>query len=104
MDIDRVTVGLEAEVRFSAFKQSKTPKMSGKVIHISGDRFVDEKTGQPYYQSRIELTPESKKELGDLQLLPGMPAEVLINTGERTLFEYLAQPATNAFARALIED
>lgn len=104
MDIDRVSVGLEAEVRFSAFKQSKTPKMNGKVIHLSGDRFVDEKTGQPYYQARVELTLESKKELGDLQLLPGMPAEVLINTGERTLFEYLAQPATNAFARAFIED
>lgn len=103
-DIDRVTVGLLAEVRFSAFKQSKTPKMNGKVIQLSADRFVDEQTGQPYYQARVELTPESRKDLGDLQLLPGMPAEVLINTGERTLFEYLAQPATNAFARALIED
>ncbi len=104
MDIDRVTVGLQAEVRFSAFKQSKTPKMDGKVIHLSADRFTDERTGAPYYQARIELTSESRKKLGDLQLLPGMPAEVLINTGERTLFEYLAQPATNAFARAFIED
>lgn len=104
MDIDRVTVGLKAEVRFSAFKQSETPKMDGKVIQLSADRFVDEKTGNAYYQARVELTPESRKKLGDLQLLPGMPAEVLINTGERTLFEYLAQPATNAFARAFIED
>jgi epimerase transport system membrane fusion protein len=104
MDIDRVTVGLKAEVRFSAFKQSKTPKMDGKVIDLSADRFTDEKTGDPYYQARIELTSESREKLGNLQLLPGMPAEVLINTGERTLFEYLAQPATNAFARAFIED
>lgn len=104
MDIDRVTVGLQAEVRFSAFQQSKTPKMDGKVIHLSADRFVDERTGASYYQARVELTPESRKDLGDLQLLPGMPAEVLINTGERTLFQYLAQPATNAFARAFIED
>jgi len=104
MDIDRVTVGLQAEVRFSAFKQSKTPKMTGKVIHLSADHLIDEKTGNAYYQARIELTPESRKDLGDLQLLPGMPAEVLINTGERTLFEYLAQPAANVFARALIED
>ncbi len=104
IDIDRVTVGLEAEVRFSAFKQATTPKMRGKVIHLSADRFTDEKTGMPYYQARIELTPESRKDLGKLQLLPGMPAEVLINTGERTLFEYLAQPATNVFARGLIED
>jgi len=103
-DIDRVTVGLRAEVRFSAFKQATTPKMDGTVIHLSADRFVEEQSGTPYYQARIELTPESRKHLGKLQLLPGMPAEVLINTGERTLFEYLAQPATNAFARALIED
>ena len=104
MDIDRVTVGLQAEVRFSAFKQSQTPKMEGKVINISPDRFVDEKTGNPYYLARVELIPESKKKLGDLQLLPGMPAEVLIKTGERTLFQYLAQPVTNFFARSFIED
>ncbi len=103
MDIDRVAVGLQAEVRFSAFKQSKTPKMDGKVIHLSADRLTDEQ-GNAYYQARVELTPESRKKLGDLQLLPGMPAEVLINTGERTLFEYLAQPATNFFARSFIED
>ncbi|MDI1279389.1 HlyD family type I secretion periplasmic adaptor subunit [Methylobacter sp.] len=104
MDIDRVTVGLQAEVRFSAFKQSKTPKMTGKVIDLSADHLTEEKTGNAYYQARIELTPESRKDLGDLQLLPGMPAEVLINTGERTLFEYLAQPASNAIARAFTED
>ncbi|MDI1230192.1 MAG: HlyD family type I secretion periplasmic adaptor subunit [Methylobacter sp.] len=103
MDIDRVAVGLQAEVRFSAFKQSKTPKMDGKVIHLSADRLTDEQ-GNAYYQARIELTPDSRKKLGDMQLLPGMPAEVLINTGERTLFEYLAQPATNFFARSFIED
>jgi epimerase transport system membrane fusion protein len=104
MDIDRVIVGLQAEVRFSAFKQSKTPKMDGKVINISPDRLTDEKTGDAYYLARVELTPGSRKKLGDLQLLPGMPAEVLINTGERTLFQYLAQPATNFFARSFIED
>lgn len=104
MDIDRVTVGLQTEVRFSAFKQDKTPKMNGKVIDLSADHLTDEKTGNTYYQARIELTPESRKQLGNLQLLPGMPAEVFINTGERTLFEYLAQPAKNSFARAFTEE
>jgi epimerase transport system membrane fusion protein len=103
MDIDRVKVGLQTEVRFSAFKQSETPKMTGKVVHLSADRLTDER-GNAYYQARVELTPESRKDLGRLQLLPGMPAEVLINTGERTLFKYLAQPATNFFARSFIED
>ena len=104
MDIDRVVVGLQAEVRFSAFKQSKTPRMFGQVTQLSADRLVDQKTGAPYYLARVELTADSRQELGKLQLLPGMPAEVLINTGERTLFEYLAQPATNAIARSFIED
>ena len=104
IDIDRVNVGLMAEVRFSAFKQALTPKMKGKVINLSADRLVDEKSGQPYYLAKIELTPDSYLKLGDMELLPGMPAEVLINTGERTVFEYLMQPITNAFARAFIED
>ena len=103
-DIDQVSVGLQTEVRFSAFKQYKAPKMNGKVIGLSADLLTDEKTGVTYYQARVELTAESRKALGKLQLLPGMPVEVFIKTGERTLFEYLAQPATNSFARALIED
>ena len=104
IDIDRVSVGLLAEVRFSAFNQALTPKMQGKVINLSADHLVDEKTGESYYQAVIELTPASYKDLGALELLPGMPAEVLINTGERTAFEYLMQPLTNAFARAFIEE
>ena len=104
IDIDRVMVGLKAEIRFSAFKQSQTPKMEGKVISLSPDRITDPTNGNAYYLAKIEATPESLKKLGDLQLLPGMPAEVLINTGERTLFRYLAQPASNFFARSFIED
>lgn len=104
LDIDRVHVGLQAEIRFTAFKLTLTPVMEGEVIHLSADRLIDQQSGAPYYQARIELTPESREKLGDLQLLPGMPAEVLISTGERTLLEYLAQPVTNAFARAFIED
>jgi epimerase transport system membrane fusion protein len=104
MDIDRVHVGLVAEVRFSAFKQALTPKMMGKLTILSADKLTDERTGAPYYSAKIELTPDSYVKLGGMELLPGMPADVLINTGERTVFEYLMQPITNAFARAFIED
>ena len=104
MDIDRVHVGLVAEVRFSAFKQALVPKTVGKLIGLSADKIVDERTGQPYYNAKIELTPESYVKLGDMELLPGMPADVLINTGERTVFEYLMQPISNAWAKAMIED
>ena len=104
LDIDRVSVGLVAEVRFTAFKQALTPYLEGKVINLSADRLVDEKTGTPYYQAQVELTPESRQKMEHLELVPGMPVEVLIKTGERTVFEYLAKPISNAFARAFIED
>ena len=104
MDVDRVHVGLLAEIKFSAFSQALMPRLEGKVINLSADKITDEKTGAPYYQAIIGITPDSLAKLSDFELVPGMPAEVLINTGERTVFEYLMQPITNAFARAFIED
>ena len=104
IDIDRVHVGLLAEIRFSAFSQALMPKLEGKVINLSADKITDEKTGAPYYQALVGITPDSLAKLGRFELVPGMPAEVLINTGERTVFEYLMQPISNAFARAFIED
>ncbi len=103
-DIDRVTVGLLAEVRFSAFSRGKIPTIEGKLTTFSADRLMDEGTRMPYYLARVELTPESIAKLKDVELLPGMPAEVLIKTGSRTLVEYLMQPLTNVMARSLIED
>ncbi len=104
MDIDRVTLGMEATVRFSAFRSATTPTIKGVLTKISADRLVDEQTGNPYYLARVEVSDEGKKMLGSLVLVPGMPAEVLIKTGERTFFDYLMQPARNAFARSMIED
>lgn len=103
-DIDRVTKGLLADIRFSAFKSGITPVIEGKVITLSADSLVNEQTGVPYYLARVEITAKGLKDLAELQLLPGMPAEVLINTGARTLLEYLLQPASDAVARSLIED
>ncbi len=104
LDIDRIHVGTTAEVRFTAFNSKTTPTMEGSVSKLSADSFVDEKNGTQYYLATVELTPESKQKLSALTLIPGMPAEVLINTGARTLFEYLLQPITDAFARSLIEE
>jgi len=104
MDIDRISLDQEADIRFSAFKSATTPVIKGIVKNLSPDRLVNRDTGVPYYLAKIEIPQDELDRLGDLQLLPGMPAEVLIKTGERTLFEYLAAPATNAFARSLIED
>lgn len=104
IDIDRVSVGKSADIRFSAFNNSTTPVISGVVRQISADRLINEETGMPYYLARVVLTEEGAQALGSLTLQPGMPAEVLINTGNRTMLQYLLQPATDAFARSLIED
>ncbi len=103
-DIDRVRNGQTADVRFSAFKSSTTPIAGGVVVNVSADAHLHEALGTSFYLARVELTPGGLAVLGDLQLVPGMPAEVLINTGNRTLFQYLTQPVRNAFARSLIED
>ncbi len=104
IDIDRVAIGRHADIRFSAFKSSTTPVIEGVLTHISADRLTDAETGMPYYLGRLEVTEKGRASLGGLSLLPGMPAEVLINTGERTLLNYLLQPAGDALARSLIED
>lgn len=102
-DIDNVGLGRKAEVRFSAFKNATTPILEGELTYISADRLTDEKTGEPYYLGRVALTDQGRLDLGPRELLPGMPAEVLINTGARTFLNYLLQPARNAMARSMIE-
>lgn len=104
MDIDRVALGKLADIRFSAFKSSTTPVIEGQLVQISADRLINKDTGAAYYLARVALTDKGRQALGDLILVPGMPVEVLINTGARTLLQYLMQPASNAFARSLIED
>ena len=102
-DIDRVAIGMDATIRFSAFG-SAVPTIFGEVINLSADRIVDEVTGMPYYLARVVVTEEGKANLGDLILLPGMPAEVFIKTGSRTFLQYLFKPFSNALARSFIED
>jgi epimerase transport system membrane fusion protein len=106
IDIDKVHSGQSCEIRFSAFKSAQTPKVSGRLITLSADRLIDEQNKVSYYLARVEVDKAGLDELRErgLILLPGMPAEVLINTGDRTFFEYLMQPLSNIFARSLIED
>ena len=104
VDIDRVTLGLKAAIRLTAFNQNTTPKIFGRVINLSPDKLVMEQSGKPYYEAQLELLPESVEKLVGMELLPGMPAEVIISTGERTLLQYLAKPITDAFARSFLED
>ncbi|WP_238992582.1 MULTISPECIES: HlyD family type I secretion periplasmic adaptor subunit [Pseudomonas] len=104
MDIDRIALGKLADIRFSAFKSSTTPVIEGQLVQISADRLINKDTGTAYYLARVALTDKGRQALGNLTLVPGMPVEVLVNTGARTLLQYLIQPASNVFARSLIED
>lgn len=103
-DIDRITLGKLTDVRFSAFNSATTPVIQGEVTRISADRLTDEKSGEGYYLVRVKITDEGLKRLGDRKLQPGMPAEVLINAGERTMLQYLLKPARNMFAKSMIEE
>ncbi len=104
MDIDRVAEGQEATIRFSSFGMSAAPSIYGKVISVSADSMTDESTEYPYYLARIEVNQESLEELGDLSLVPGMPADVFIATGSRTFLQYVFKPLTNSIVKGLRED
>ena len=103
-DINRIAIGKLADIRFSAFNSATTPVIEGSVTSISADRLTNEKTGQPYYLARVSVTEAGLKKLADRKLLAGMPADVLINTGERSMLQYLMQPAHNAISQSMIEE
>jgi len=104
-DIDNLFLGQHAEIRFSAFNQRLTNIIDGEIIHLSADSFEDEATGQRYYKARVRVTEEGKQDMTEqMQLLSGMPAEVMIRTGERTFASYIAKPVTDMLARAIRED
>ena len=102
-DIDTVYTGLPAQVRLTAFSHLTTPMLTGTVLKVSADRLTDERTGVPYYEARVQLDP-GQPELADLNLQPGMPAEVMIITGKRTALDYLLKPIVASFRRALREE
>ena len=102
MDIDRVRIGQPAEVRFSVFKDAYL--ISGELTKLSADRMIDEGSDIPYYAAEIRLAEEDLYLLQGMELVPGMPAEVLVKTGERSMLGYLTSPMNRLFSRALIED
>jgi len=104
--IDRVKAGDEAEVRFNAFANTPALVVHGKVKSLSSDA-INEQVGNGvinYYLARVEITPEGMKALGNRSLQAGMPAEVLIKTGERSLLTYLLHPLTKRIAAAMTEE
>jgi HlyD family secretion protein len=104
MDIDAVAEGLPAQVVLPAFKQRHLPRIEGRVRQVSADAIVDPHTGERYFQARIEVDPAQLAALDPpIELAAGMPAEVYIMTGERTMLDYLLQPLFDSLRRAFRE-
>ena len=102
MDIDRVRIGQSAEIRFAVFKDAYL--VSGELVNLSPDRLIDAATDMPFYAAEVTISKEDMALLGGMKLVPGMPAEVLIKTGQRTMLGYVMSPMSRTFSRSLIED
>lgn len=104
-DIDNVAPGLQTEVRFTAFKTKLTPIMLGQVQSVSNDVITPENPQEmPYYLARIEVVEEDIPEEISGRLTPGMPADVIITTGERTVANYIVSPLMDAVRKSMIEE
>jgi membrane fusion protein, type I secretion system len=102
-DIDQLQLNQKAILRFTSFNARTTPEIEGVVTRISADISTDQRTGQSYYTLRISLPPEQLQHLGDVKLLPGMPVEAFVQTGDRTMLSYLMKPLHDQFVRAFRE-
>jgi membrane fusion protein, type I secretion system len=103
-DIDLVRPGLEARVRLLAYKHRRVPPVEGVLTYVSADRFVDKETQRAYYTARVRIDETSLRELPEVEIMPGMPAEVLIKTGQFTVAQYMLRPFFDSFNRAFRED
>lgn len=105
-DIDKVKIGLVADITFSAFNLQQVHVIQGKVVHVSADSFIDESTGIPYYEAKVEVTNEGIKVLEENKfvLISGMPAHVMIKLGDRTALSYLVKPFTDMLSRSFNEE
>ncbi|MFJ1339384.1 HlyD family type I secretion periplasmic adaptor subunit [Pseudomonas caricapapayae] len=101
--VDKVAVQLPVDILFTAFNQNSTPRVSGEVALISADQLLDDKTGQPYYVLRSTVSEQALARLNDLVIRPGMPAELFVRTGERSLLNYLFKPLLDRAGTALTE-
>jgi len=102
-DIDKLQLGQKTLLRLSAFNQRTTPELNGVVTRVSPDVTTDQRTGQSYYTIRVSMPADEVARLGDVKLIPGMPVEAFVQTGERTLLSYLIKPLSDQLMRAFRE-
>lgn len=104
--VDRAHAGESVELMFTAFNQNRTPHIQAQLLSVGADRITDERTGTPYYKVQAAVTPEGLQQLSALKLKvrPGMPVEMFIKTGERSLMSYLLKPLLDRTHSALSEE
>jgi len=103
VDIDQLKLGQPSVLRFPAFNLRTTPEVHGKVTRISADLTREAQTGQSFYVARVQADEAALATLGQLKLVPGIPVEAFIETGQRTALSYLVKPFTDQLARAFKE-
>jgi HlyD family secretion protein len=103
-DIDRVHVGLPAQVRLLPYRQRRTPSLDATVIYVAADRVIDKHTNQPYFVVKLRVDEKELAALGDdVKMVPGMPSQAMIQTGEMTVAAYALSPILDSFHRAFKE-
>lgn len=104
--VDKVHAGLKVELMFSAFNTNKTPHIEGEVTHVAADRNVEERTGMPYYVVHVKVTPAGARKIAQnkMDIRPGMPVELFVKTGERTMMNYLLKPLIDRAQSSMSED
>jgi HlyD family secretion protein len=102
-DIDKLQIGQKTLLRLSAFNQRTTPELNGVITRVSPDVTTDQRTGQSYYTIRVSMPPEEIARLGEAKLIPGMPVEAFVQTGDRTMMSYLIKPLSDQLMRAFRE-
>jgi len=103
--VDKIQSGLLTDIRFNSFAHSPQLVVEGKVLSVSGDLLADPANPQiAYYLARVQVTPDGIKKLGSRQMQPGMPAEIVIKTGERSMLTYLLHPLMKRMAASLKEE
>lgn len=103
-DIDQVREGQTSSIRLSSFNQRKTPELTGTVSHVSADLMRDDKRQRTFYKVRIRFDAGEIDRLEGKELIPGMPADVFIQTGSKTALSYLIEPLTDQLGRAFREE
>lgn len=102
-DADNVHVGMPADVTMTAYQRRRLPTIKGEVSNISADRITDQRTGMAYFAVTITVDKTPLLQYPDAKLLPGLPVDVALNTGQRTALSYFIEPITDVFRKGMRE-